>query len=116
MNKKEHWESVFSQKQQTEVSWYQPVPKSSIDFFESNSVPKDAAIIDVGSGDSYFIDYLINNGYQNVYALDISEHALARLKTRLGDKANRVHWIVSDVLDFIGSIEPLFIFCRIQMM
>ena len=100
MNKKEHWESVFSQKQQTEVSWHQPVPKSSIDFFESNSVPKDATIIDVGSGDSYFIDYLVNNGYQNVYALDIPEHALNRLKIRLGDKANRVNWIVSDVLDF----------------
>ncbi|MBK7183986.1 MAG: class I SAM-dependent methyltransferase [Bacteroidetes bacterium] len=104
MNKKEHWESVFSQKQQTEVSWHQPVPKSSIDFFESNSVPKDATIIDVGSGDSYFIDYLVNNGYQNVYALDISEHALNRLKIRLGDKANRVNWIVSDVLDFKAPV------------
>jgi cyclopropane fatty-acyl-phospholipid synthase-like methyltransferase len=104
MNKKEHWENVFSQKQQNEVSWYQPVPKSSIDFFESNSVPKDAAIIDVGSGDSYFIDYLIDKGYQNVYALDISSHALERLKTRLGDKANRVHFIVSDVLDIDAPV------------
>jgi 2-polyprenyl-3-methyl-5-hydroxy-6-metoxy-1,4-benzoquinol methylase len=104
MDKKEHWETVFSQKQQNEVSWYQPVPKSSIDFFESNSVPKDATIIDVGSGDSYFIDYLVNNGYQNVYALDISEHALNRLKIRLGDKANRVNWIVSDVLDFKAPV------------
>ena len=100
MNKKEHWENVFSQKQQNEVSWYQPVPKSSIDFFESNNIPKDANIIDVGSGDSYFIDYLVDNGYKNVYALDISEHALSRLKKRLGEKANSVNWIVSDVLDF----------------
>jgi SAM-dependent methyltransferase len=104
MNKRDHWEAVFSQKQQNEVSWYQPVPKSSIDFFESNSVPKDAAIIDVGSGDSYFIDYLVDKGYQNVYALDISEHALNRLKARLGDKANRVHWVVSDVLDFKAPV------------
>ncbi|MBN8696312.1 MAG: class I SAM-dependent methyltransferase [Bacteroidetes bacterium] len=100
MDKKEHWETVFSQKQQNEVSWYQSVPKSSIEFFESNNVSKDAVIIDVGSGDSYFIDYLVDNNYQNVYALDISEYALTRLKTRLGDKASRVHWIVSDVLDF----------------
>lgn len=100
MDKKQHWETVFSQKQQNEVSWYQPVPKTSIEFLESNAIPKDAAIIDVGSGDSYFIDYLVDKGYQNVFALDISEHALQRLKQRLGEKANRVHWIVSDVLDF----------------
>jgi SAM-dependent methyltransferase len=105
MNKKEHWETVyFLRNNKHEVSWHQPVPKSSIDFFESNSVPKDAAIIDVGSGDSYFIDYLVDNGYQNVYALDISEHALNRLKIRLGDKANRVHWVVSDVLDFKAPV------------
>jgi 2-polyprenyl-3-methyl-5-hydroxy-6-metoxy-1,4-benzoquinol methylase len=100
MDKKQHWETVFSQKQQNEVSWYQPVPKSSIEFFESNPIPKEANIIDVGSGDSYFIDYLVDKGYQNIYALDISEHALNRLKARLGEKANAVHWIVSDVLDF----------------
>lgn len=105
MNKKEHWENVFSQKQQNEVSWYQPVPKASIEFFESNNIPKDANIIDVGSGDSYFIDYLVDKGYNNIYALDISEHALNRLKTRLGEKANSVHWIVSDVLDFKPSIN-----------
>ena len=104
MNKKEHWENVFSQKQQNEVSWYQPVPKSSIEFFESNNVPLDANIIDVGSGDSYFIDYLIDKGYKNVYALDISEHALNRLKTRLGEKAKNVHWIVSDILDFKSDV------------
>lgn len=104
MNKKEHWENVFSQKQQNEVSWYQPVPKSSIEFFESNNVPLDANIIDVGSGDSYFIDYLIDKGYKNVFALDISEHALNRLKTRLGEKAKNVYWIVSDILDFKSDV------------
>ena len=45
------------------------------------------------------IDYLVDNGYENIYALDISENALTRLKSRLGEKANSVHWIVSDVLD-----------------
>lgn len=100
MNKKEHWENVFSQKRQDEVSWHQQVPKTSIEFFESSDVPLDANIIDVGSGDSYFIDYLVERGYRNIYALDISEHALNRLKCRLGEKADIVHWIVSDVLDY----------------
>jgi cyclopropane fatty-acyl-phospholipid synthase-like methyltransferase len=105
MERKKHWENVFSQKQENEVSWYQPLPKSSIEFFESQKLPKDAHIIDVGSGDSYFIDYLVNNDYQNVYALDISEHALMRLKKRLGPKAERINFIVSDIIDFKPAIK-----------
>jgi len=105
MNRKEHWENVFSQKQQNEVSWFQPIPKSSIEFFEASQVPKTANIIDIGSGDSYFIDYLIEMGYQNIYALDISEHALSRLKNRLGERGNQVHFIVSDVLDFKAAVQ-----------
>jgi SAM-dependent methyltransferase len=105
MDRKQHWENVFSQKQQDEVSWYQPLPKSSIAFFESQNLPKDAKIIDIGSGDSFFIDYLLDSGYENVYALDISEHALMRLKMRLGEKANNVHFIVSDIIDFKPTIK-----------
>lgn len=104
MGNKEHWENVFSQKQQNEVSWYQPIPKSSIAFFESSDVPLDAKIIDVGSGDSYFIDYLVEKGYKNIYALDISEHALNKLKNRLGEKAQHVNWVVSDILDFRSDV------------
>lgn len=105
MDKKQHWENVFSQKQQSEVSWYQPVPKSSIDFFESNNVARQANIIDVGSGDSYFIDYLVEKGYENIYAVDISENALLRLKNRLGSKADKVNWIVSDILDLKSEVS-----------
>jgi len=105
MGKKQHWENVFATKQQNEVSWYQPVPKSSIEFIQSNKISKQANIIDVGSGDSYFIDYLIEHGYENIYALDISENALLRLKNRLGEKANNVKWIVSDVLDFKSDVK-----------
>jgi cyclopropane fatty-acyl-phospholipid synthase-like methyltransferase len=105
MDKKQHWENVFSQKQENEVSWYQPLPKSSIVFFESQKLPKDANIIDVGSGDSYFIDYLLEKGYENIYALDISENSLMRLKKRLGAKSDSIHFIVSDILDFKPTVK-----------
>jgi cyclopropane fatty-acyl-phospholipid synthase-like methyltransferase len=100
MDKKQHWENVFANKQQNEVSWYQPTPQTSIAFFELQHLPLSASIIDIGSGDSYFIDYLIDKGYENIYALDISENALNRLKKRLGEKSEKVKWIVSDILEF----------------
>lgn len=98
--KKEHWEKVFSTKQENEVSWYQPKPQTSIDFFIKNNIPKDAKVIDIGGGDSYLIDNLIELGYENLFLLDISENAIQRIKSRLGTKAENVTFIVADILDF----------------
>ena len=100
MSKKEHWENVFATKQETEVSWYQKQPETSLAFFKNNAIAKDAKIIDIGGGDSYLIDHLLELGYTNLYLLDISENAINRTKKRLGVKADKVTFIVSDVLDF----------------
>jgi 2-polyprenyl-3-methyl-5-hydroxy-6-metoxy-1,4-benzoquinol methylase len=99
-SKKQHWEKVFSTKQETEVSWYQQKPETSINFFTENSIPKDARIIDIGGGDSYLIDNLLEMGYTNLFLLDISENAIERIKNRLGAKAEQVTFIVSDIVDF----------------
>jgi SAM-dependent methyltransferase len=100
MSNKEHWEKVFSTKQQNEVSWFQPNPKTSLDFIQKFGIAKEAKIIDVGGGDSYFIDSLLEEGFTNLYLLDISEQAIIRIKNRLGVKAAKVTFIVSDILDF----------------
>ena len=68
-------------------------------------LPLDANIIDAGAGDSYLVDVLIEKGYSNIYVLDISENALERAKQRLWDRTKHVHWIVSDVLDFVTPIQ-----------
>lgn len=99
-SKKQHWENVFSTKQETEVSWYQPKPQTSLHFFTENNIPKSAKIIDIGGGDSYLIDNLLELGYTNLYLLDISENAIVRIKNRLGKKAEKVTFIVSDIIDF----------------
>lgn len=97
---KTHWENVFATKSENEVSWYQQKPTTSLNFFINHAIPKEAKIIDVGGGDSYLIDSLLELGYYNLTALDISENAINRLKKRLGDKAEKVNFIISDVLDF----------------
>lgn len=98
--KKEHWEKVFATKAENEVSWFQSKPKTSIQLIQSLKLPKDAKIIDIGGGDSYLIDSLIELGYTNLYLLDISENAIDRTKKRLGANADKVTFIVSDVLEF----------------
>lgn len=100
-SKKEHWQNVFATKQENEVSWYQSKPQTSINFFIENTIPKDAKVIDIGGGDSYLIDNLLELGYTNLFLLDISENAINRIKNRLGANAEKVTFIVSDILEFL---------------
>lgn len=102
---KHHWETIYQTKQPNEVSWTQEVPKASLEYIHQFKIPKDARIIDIGGGDSNFVDFLLNEGYTNISVLDISEAAIERAKTRLGTDANKVTWIVSDILDFEPEIK-----------
>ena len=67
--------------------------------------PLDANIIDIGGGDSHFVDALLDKGYKNIYILDISENAIKRAKERLGERAAKVHWIISDITDFKPTLK-----------
>ncbi len=98
--RKNHWETVYETKQPNEVSWTQENPKTSLDFIRETHIGKSAKIIDVGGGDSKLVDFLLDEGYENITVLDISEKALERAKKRLGKKAGKVNWIVSDVTEF----------------
>ena len=97
---KQHWESVYETKSADQVSWTQEIPKTSLDFVRSFDLPKTAKIIDIGGGDSKLVDYLLNEGFQNITVLDISAKALEKAKSRLGSKAEKVKWIVSDIMAF----------------
>lgn len=102
---KQHWEKVFSTKAEDELSWFQPYPKTSIEFVEFFNLPLSANIIDIGGGDGHFADALLEKGYENIYVLDISANAIERVKKRLGEKAEKVHWIVSDVTEYKPSLQ-----------
>lgn len=97
---KEHWNTIYQTKQPNEVSWTQEVPAISLEFIHKHRLPKTAKIIDIGGGDSKLVDYLLNEGYTHLSVLDISEAAITRAKQRLGKNADKVNWIVSDILDF----------------
>jgi SAM-dependent methyltransferase len=102
---RQHWENVFSTKAEEDVSWFQPYPKTSMEFIDMFHLPLDANIIDIGGGDSHFVDALLEKGYQNIYVLDISATAIEKAKKRLGERADGVHWIVSDVTDFVPPVQ-----------
>lgn len=102
-DRKLHWETIYEKKQPNEVSWTQEVPKISLDFIHACNLDKKSSIIDVGGGESKLVDFLLEEGFENITVLDISAHAIDRAKKRLGDKAGKVNWIVSDILEFAPS-------------
>lgn len=102
-DRKKHWEHIYQTKELNEVSWFQPTPKTSLDFFKQLKVPISAKIIDMGGGDSFLVDHLLDLGYLDITVLDISAAAIERVKLRLGVKAEKVKWIVADAAHFIPN-------------
>lgn len=101
LEKKAHWENIFETKDTSKVSWHQPVPKTSLYLIEKLNLPAKAKIIEVGSGDSFLADFLLEKEY-DITLLDISEKALLTIKKRLGKNADKIHFLANDVL----NIQP----------
>lgn len=102
-DRKIHWETVFQTKDTTKVSWYQTVPETSLKLIEQINLPKTARIIEVGSGDSYLGDFLIEKGYSEITLLDISEKALDTIRKRLSAKAEKITFLATDITSFSSS-------------
>lgn len=99
-DRKNHWENIYKTKELKEVSWYEPTPQTSLDFIRKHNVAKTAKVIDIGGGDGFLVDHLLDLGYQDISVLDLSETAINRAKERLGMRATKVKWIVSDAATF----------------
>ena len=97
---KKHWENVYETKNPEQVSWTQEIPKTSLNLIHSFGLDKKAKIIDIGGGDSKLVDFLLEEGFENITVLDISEKAIEKAQLRLGSKADKVNWIVSDITQF----------------
>lgn len=96
-----HWDRAYTEKSETQVSWFQEVPARSLAMIAAASPPQDLAIkssvIDVGGGASRLVDALLAAGHADVTVLDISQAALDRAQARLGARAEQVRWICADI-------------------
>tara|TARA_B100000809_G_scaffold30391_2_gene26387 strand:- start:12309 stop:12929 length:621 start_codon:yes stop_codon:yes gene_type:complete len=102
-DKKKHWENIYETKNLDEVSWYESAPQNSIDLITQDKPSKNSKIIDIGGGDSFLVDHLLDLGFTDITILDISTKAIERAKSRLGIRATQVKWIVSDITKFVDQ-------------
>lgn len=91
------WEDVHVHRGVHGVSWWQRVPRMSLDLIEAAGLGPEDPIIDVGSGWSTLIDHLLDRGHLDVTAIDLSANALQAVRDRLGGRDVRLE--VADVLD-----------------
>ena len=100
IERKQHWRKIYETKNPNQVSWTQEKPVKSLKFIHEFNLDKSAKIIDISSGDSKLVDFLLEADFENISVLDISAKALEKAKNCLGSKADKVDWIVSDITQF----------------
>ena len=104
MDVKTHWENVYSTKAPESVSWYRAHLETSLALTARAGVALAASIIDIGGGESTFVDDLLLRGYKNLTVLDVSQTAIEVTKKRLGPAAEQVRWLEGDILKI--ELEP----------
>jgi SAM-dependent methyltransferase len=92
-----HWETVYSEKHERDLSWFQERPEPSLELIARAGATPASDVIDIGGGASRLVDALLARGFAHVSVLDLSETALAKARARLGDGAEKVKWIAADV-------------------
>ena len=102
---KNHWENIYSNKDENEVSWFQTIPKTSHQLIKKLNLESNDNIIDIGSGRSRILKILIDEGFNNLSYLDISKEACKKSKIALGDDKSKVNWNVENVLNFESEIK-----------
>lgn len=99
MDTKTHWDKIYSTTAPDAVSWYRAHLETSLALVERAAPDRSSAIIDIGAGESTFVDDLLRRGYQDLTVLDVSQTAIDATKKRLGATAEQVHWLVGDILE-----------------
>ncbi len=91
-----HWQDVYENKRETELTWFENRPETSLDLIRQSTTTADS-IIDVGGGASRLVDEILALGYNDISVLDMSKQALLQSQQRLGEKAKFIQWLVADV-------------------
>mgnify|MGYP000645645244 CR=1 FL=1 len=97
--RRDYWENVHDGKDVDGVSWWQSVPGLSLGLVDDTGVDPAEPVIDVGAGWSTLADHLLERGYTDVTAIDLSRTALDTVRERVGHLGKHLTLDVADVLD-----------------
>ncbi|MGZ0015821.1 class I SAM-dependent methyltransferase [Yeosuana sp. AK3] len=108
-NLKQHWDTVY-QKEDEQLGWFEPNPEQTLALIAETNLLKDAAILNVGSGTTTLIEALLDKGFTNIMANDLSNLALQKLKDRV-QKSHHYHLkgLVDDLTNpkKLNKLQPI---------
>ena len=84
---KEHWNTAYN-KEDEQLGWFEANPMQTMELVKACNLQKDATILNVGAGTTTLIDTLLEEGYTNIIANDLSDLALEKLKQRIRKSHN----------------------------
>jgi SAM-dependent methyltransferase len=107
MGLQQHWDKVFAKNPLEKLGWYETDLSSTLRLIDQAHLAKESRILNVGAGSTTLVDELLERGYSNVLATDISEVALRKIDQRVG--RDRVEIIVDDLTNpgTLNTIEPV---------
>jgi len=96
-----YWDAIYRSKDSSELSWSQPVPSISLELVGARE--GRTSIIDVGAGNSRLVDHLIDDGWNNITLVDLSEAALKETCSRLGERCVGINLVTGDICSLRAS-------------
>ncbi len=92
-----HWDKVYGEKADADLSWHQDSPAVSLDLARLAGLSADWAVIDVGGGTSRLADRMIDLGVRDLTVVDLSRGALEATRRRLGARGAGIGWVAADI-------------------
>jgi len=110
---KEFWDNRYKNQ---ETGWDIGYPSTPIKEYIDQISNKSIKILIPGCGNAYEAEYLINNGFKNVYLVDLSPSALSNFHKRVSnfEKSNLICGNYFDLNDNFDLIIEQTFFCAIN--
>lgn len=105
---KAYWDIVFKEK--SVQNWHQDKPDEISTFIKQTDSHSEDFVLCVGVGDSMLVDDLLQKGFTNILANDISQFGLQKINQRIGDTSS-VKYITDDLMspkhlsDYKGQVN-----------
>ncbi len=97
MDSSRYWDDIYRTRSPQEVSWYEPVPETSLRRIRAALAGGARSLVDIGGGASRLVDHLVPMHLSRIAVLDVAETSLDVAKRRLGELRDRVEWVAADV-------------------
>jgi hypothetical protein len=109
---KEYWENRY---ESATTNWDIGEISTPLKEYIDQLKDKNSRILIPGAGNAYELDYLIENGFQNVFVIDYAKHPLDAIIKR--NKSLEKHLIHDDFFNHNGTYDLILeqtFFCALQ--